>query len=160
MSEFKFVATPSTAGTLAGTPVADFAQDDTKSDVVKLAMYEEVYFMVYWGVGTTGTLTLTAIPTTAASGGTDGEAIPFEYKRVSATETNTDWTAATTSGVLTTAGSDQMYICKVRAAALPDGYPYVYLNIAETVDDPLIGGCLIMLGKPRYDKGVLDNVTS
>ena len=163
MSQFHFVMPASTADTLAGSPVAAFAGTGTVSDTVCMSKYHTAYFMFFWGVGTTETLTFTVIPITAV-GGTTTTAIPFQYKRVSATETNTDWAWATSNSLLTTAGSDQMYILKVSADDLPQvnnvTYEYCYVNVAVTVDDALIGGCIIMMDDPRYDEDTLDKVTT
>jgi hypothetical protein len=89
-------------------------------------------------------------------------AIGFYYKRVSAGETNTAWTSS--SSLLTTAGNDQMYVIKVNAADLPlvsnVTYEYCYLNVAETTDDPALGGVIVMMADPRYDEATLDAVTA
>ena len=161
MSQFHWVMPTSTAGTLAGGPLADFANGDTVTDTVCMSKYRTAYFQIFWGVGTTETLTITAIPVTAVDG-TTTTAIPFQYKRVSATETNTDW--AWSSSLATTAGSTQAYIIKVSADDLPQvsnvTYEYVYLNLAELAADALLGGCLIMMADPRYDEDTLDTVTT
>jgi len=161
MSDFHFVM-PTGSTALAGGPIADFTDSGTVSDVVCMSKYGEAYFMVFWGVGTTGTVTITAVPVDDASKSTATTAIPFEYKRVSATETNTAWTSS--SSLATTAGSSQAYIIKVKAENLPTVssvvYEYVYLNIAQLVNDPLLGGCLIMMAKPRYNEATLDAVTA
>ena len=168
MSQFHWVMPASTADTLAGSPVAAFAGTGTVSDTVCMSKYRTAYFQFFWGVGTTEVLTFTVIPITAVSG-TTTTAIPFQYKRVSSTETNTDWAWATSDSLLTTAGSDQMYILKVSADDLPQvsvssavavTYEYCYVNVAVTTDDALIGGCIIMMDDPRYDEATLDAVTT
>ena len=126
MSDFHLVM-PTGSTALAGGAIADFTDSGTVSDVVSMKQYETAYFIVHWGVGTTGTVTITAVPVDEPGGSTT-TAIPFQYKRMSAGETNTAWTAS--SSLATTAGSEQVYMIKVCAADLPDGYPYVYLNIA------------------------------
>jgi hypothetical protein len=122
--------------------------------------YQTAYFMVYWGdqTGGTATPTITAIPSSDAAASATTTAIAFEYKRVSSGDTNTAWTAS--SSLTCTAGDNQMYVIKVDAKSLPDGYPYVYLNIAETVNDPCLGGCIVMMADPRYNEATLDTVTS
>lgn len=162
MSEFHFVAIPGVSGTTAGTPVADWNAGGTVSDVVSMAKYKTAYFQVFWGVGTTGTTTITVIPTDNAGKSNTTTAIPFHYKRVSSTETNTAWTAS--SSFVTTAGSHQLYVIRVRAADLPlvSGvkYEYVYLDFADTNSAALLGGCIIMMADPRYDEDTLDKVTA
>jgi len=160
MSDFKFVLPPGVAGTLAGTPVADFMIGNTVSDVVSMEDYREAYFLVILGdaTGGTATPTITIIPSSTAAKTATTTAIPFQYKRISATETETAWVTAST--LTCTAGDNQLYVVKVNAANLPDGYPYVYMNIVETVDDPVLGGLVIMMANPRYNAADLETVTA
>ena len=161
---FHWVATPSTAGTLAGTPVADYAAGGTKSDIVSFAKYKTAYFQIILGarVGTTAASVITAIPCDDAAASNETTAISFDYKRVSATDTNAAWTTAST--LTTTTGDDQAYIVRVRAENLPlvSGvkYEYAYVNITEDADDPQVGAVLIMMSDPRYNEDVTDTVTS
>lgn len=156
MSDFHLVM-PTGSTALAGGAIADFTDSDTVSDVVSMAKYQTVYFLVHWGVGTTGTATITALPIDTP-GGTPTTAIPFQYKRMSAGETNTAWTAS--SSLATTAGSSQVYMIKVEAKDLPTNYEYVYLDIAELVNAALLGGCIILMADPRYNEDTLDTVTT
>jgi hypothetical protein len=164
MSDLHFVAAAPTAGTQAGLPIADFAAGSTISDIVCMSKYNTAYFLVYWGDQTAGTetLTCTVVPCTDAAGGTTTTAIPFYYKRVSAGETNTAWTSS--SSLVCTAGDNQMYVIKVDAADLPQvagvTYEYCYVNIAEVINDPCLGGCLIIMADPRYNEATLDAVTA
>ncbi len=165
MSKFHFVMPASTADTLAGSPVASFAGTGTITDTVCFSKYKTAYFIFNWGVGTTETLTLTVIPITAPAGSTT-TAIPFQWMKVTSTDTNTAWAWATSNSMLTIAGSDQMYLLKVSADDMPQHsttgvtYEYCYVNVAVTVDDDLIGGCIIMMADPRYDEAVTDTVTT
>lgn len=160
MSDFHYVM-PTGSTALAGGPIADFCDGGSVTDCVCMAKYGTAYFQLFWGVGTTGAITITAIPC-ASVGGSTTTAITFQYKRVSATETNTAWTAS--SSLLTTAGSQQAYIIKVSADDLPMvlgvKYEYVYLNLAETENAALMGGCLIAMADPRYNEATLDTVTT
>ena len=164
LRDFHFVAAASTAGTQAGTPVADFADGGTITDIVCMAKYHTAYFLFNLGDATGGTctLTMTVIPCDDASATNTTTAIPFYYKRVSAGETNTAWTAAST--MTTTAGDNQAYIIAVRSENLPlvSGvkYEYCYVNVAETTNDPVVGGCLIMMDDARYAEDVPDAVTA
>lgn len=153
---------PTGSTSLAGGAIADFHDGGTVTDVVNMAKYKTVYFLIHWGVGTTGTITITAIPCDDATPGNTATAIPFMYKRISSGETNTAWTES--SSLATTAGSEQIYVIKVNAADLPDvsgvNYEYVRLDLAQLVDDPLLGGCIIMMADPRFNEATLDAVTA
>ena len=161
MSKFHFVM-PTGSTALAGGAIADFTDGGTVTDCVSMRKYQTAYFFVHWGVGTTGQTTITAVPADDATPSNTTTAIPFMYKRVSAGETNTAWTSS--SSLVTTLGSQQLYVIKVEAKNLPvvSGvtYEYVYLNLPETANDPLIGGCIIMMADPRYDEATLDAVTA
>lgn len=166
MSKFHFVM-PTGSTSLVGGPIADFAAGGTVSDCVCMSKYKTAYFFFLWGASTssTTTLTLTVIPCTTAAAGTTTTAIPFQYKRVHTTETNTDWAWATSNSLLTTASAgQQMYVLKVSADDLPQvsgvTYEYCYVNVAETTDDPLVGGGFVMMADPRYDEDTLDAVTT
>mgnify|MGYP003149056311 CR=1 FL=1 len=156
MSDFHFVM-PTGSTALAGGAIADFTDSGTVTDVVKMAKYQTAYFIIHWGVGTAGTVAITALPIDEP-GGTPTTAIPFMYKRISAGETNTAWTSS--SSLATTAGSEQIYVVKVSASDLPTNYEYVYLNLAELVNAALLGGCIIMMADPRFDEATLDAVTA
>ncbi len=163
MSQFHFVM-PTGSTALVGGPIADFASGGTKSDTVSMAKYKTAYFFFLWGNQTAGTciLTMTVIPCDVAGQTTKGSAIPFQYRRVHTTETNTDW--AWLSSLVTTAGDEQMYILKVSAANLPTvsgvKYEYCYVNVAETTADAAVGGGFVMMADPRGDEATLDKVTS
>lgn len=157
-SDFHIVM-PTGSTALVGGPIADFTAGGTITDTVCFKKYKTAYFFTFWGVGTTGRITATAIPISAV-GGTTTTAIPFQYKRVSSTETNTAWTWATSNTMDTTAGSQQLYVFRVSADDLPlvSGvkYEYAYMNFAEKADDPLLGGGFVMMADPRIAEATTD----
>ena len=159
MSEFHYVAGTGASTTLLASPVADAFAGTIYTDVVSMELYEEALFTCFWGVGTTGTFTATVEScddfTPSAT-----QAVEFEYKRVSAGETNTKWTAATSAGFTTTAGSHQAYIIRAKAENQYLNYPNVRLKCVEVANAALLGGCLIQMAKPSYDREVLDAVTA
>ena len=156
---------PTGSTALVGGPIADFNAGGTVSDCVSMAKYKTAYFFFLLGArsGTTATATMTVIPVTEP-GGTTTTAIPFQYRRVHTTETNTDWAWATSNSLLTTTGNSQMYILKVSADDLPQvsgvTYEYVYVNVAETVNDPQVGGGFVMMADPRFNEATTDAVTT
>ena len=153
-----FCQVTSAAGTLAGTPYADFAEGSPISDTVSMAKYNKAYFIMYWGAVTSSpTETLTVVPITKVGGSTT-TAIPFRYKHVTTPDTNTAWTAAST--VATIAGASGMCIIEVNAEDLPIGYEYCYLNIAELSDNIKLGGVIIIMDEPRYAQDVSEVVTA
>lgn len=130
-------------------PVADAFSATVYSDIVNTALYGKLAFVVYKGVGTTGTSTITILAGTNNSG-TSEEAVPFKYRRVASGDIAGDITDATTAGFTTTAGSSEMYIVEVDPADLPESKPWVRLKAVESVDSPVIGAIVGLLGAPRY----------
>jgi len=159
--DIHFVMPTGVADTLAGSPIADFGGSGTVSDTVCFEKYKTAIFVFFWGVGTTETPTFTVLPVPTV-GGSATTAIPFQYKKVTATDTNTAWTWATSNSLLCDAASDQIYALKVSAADLPlvSGvkYEYAYVNVAISNADALIGGCIIMMMDPRIAEATSDSV--
>ena len=130
-------------------PVADAFSGTVTSDVVSMEEYNRVAFLIVKGVGTTGTSTIT-VQASAANDGSSPTAVAFTYRRLCNTSDVTGAvTAAATTGFTTTAGSSEMYIVEVDAAALPAGKPWVHCKAVEVVDSPVLGGIVVLLGEPR-----------
>ena len=159
MSEFHYVTQAGVTTSTLGSPVADAFAGTIYSDVVSLSQYEEALFTLYWGVGTTGT-TLITVESCDDFTPTTQQAVEYEYKRVSGGETNTKWTAVTSSGFTTTAGSHQAYIIRAKAENQFLNYPNVRIKCVEVANAALLGGCLIQMAKPSYDSEVLNAVTA
>lgn len=148
-------------GTTAGTPLADQFDSGIDSDIVSMAKYNKCYFLLYWGVGATHTLTLTAVPCDDATPSNTTTAITFRYKIITAPDTNAAWTSS--ASLVTTAGSSQMYVIEVSGDDLPlvSGvkYEYIKLNIAETTDAAALGGIITIMDEPRFAEDTTDTVT-
>ncbi len=121
--------------------VADAFSGTVYSDVFEVAG-DGAVFILHKGVGTTGTSTITieACSNTAAASTT---ALPFFYRACTTGDTWGDWTAATTSGFTTTAGSSQLYEIRVPSEHVgAAGYAYIRLKAVESANDPVLGGIL------------------
>jgi hypothetical protein len=107
-------------------------------------------FIIYRGVGATGTSTVTveACDDVTPSNTTT---VPFMYRENTTLDTWGSWTAATASGWLTTAGTNAIFEVYVDAAELmEEGYEFVRLDMAEGTNSPVIGGILVQLVNPRF----------
>lgn len=141
-------------------PVADFGDTVQYSQGVNVKGYSKAQFIVFKGVGTTGTSTLTVVAgdtivTPGTAGPTTATAIPFHYKAVTSTDIEGAYTAATTAGFTTTAGSSQLYIIEVDVENMgQSGDQYVYLKMTEVANSPVLGGVLIALFGARYAQDV------
>ncbi|MCG8670201.1 MAG: hypothetical protein MI867_12360 [Pseudomonadales bacterium] len=143
-------------------PVADFMAGTVSTDVVSMANHGKVLFVVYKGVGATGTSTITVeacddfTPTTTS-------AIPFRYRTITSDDTHGAVTEATTAGFTTTAGSSQIYLIEVDAIQLAvDGNDYanVRLTAVESANSPVVGSILAIMLDPKYGAEVQTTVIS
>ena len=128
-------------------PVAD-AFDGTKyTDIIEVGG-EGIAFLIYKGVGATGTITITfEASNNVAAGATS--AVKFWYKRIG--ETDSGWTAATTAGFATTAGSSDMYlICSPKDVFASTGYRYAGMKAVEVANDPVLAGVVAFVYGLRY----------
>lgn len=128
-------------------PVADAFAGTVYSDVIEVAG-EGIGFLIYKGVGTTGTSTITVNACDDTTPTTES-AVVFWYKRISTTDSG--WTAATTAGFTTTAGSSDMYLIAVpKDVCASTGYKYARLKAVESVDSPVLGGVAAFVFGLRY----------
>ena len=135
-------------------PVADAFDGTVYSDIVSMRNYQYAEFIIFKGVGTTGTSTITVEACDDVSGSTT-EAVTFHYQAITSGDTPGAMTAATTAGFTTTAGSSQLYRVYVDASALAStGYEFVRLKAVEVANDPVLGGVLIRLGGSKGDEDV------
>lgn len=128
-------------------PVAD-AFDGTKYSTVIEVGGEGIGYLIYKGVGTTGTSTITveACSNTSAS---VVAAVPFWYKRVGTTDSG--WTAVTAAGFATTAGSSDMYVIAApKDVFAGSGYKYARLKAVEVANDPVLAGIAAFVYGLRY----------
>lgn len=129
-------------------PVSGFTGTVT-SDVVK-AQGERVRFIFYKGVGSTGTSTVTVLACSDTSASASA-AIPFYYRSCTSGDTWGDWTAATTTGFVTTAGSSQMYEILADPAECAElGYEYIELQMVESVSSAVVGCVLVEVLNTNY----------
>lgn len=135
-------------------PVADAFAGTITSDVVSLALYDRVCFVVHKGIGAVGTSTFT-VQASAANDGNSPTAIPFKYRRVASGDTAGDVVQATAAGFTSTAQSSELYLVEVSAADCPDGKPWVHLKGVEVADGAVVGSILAILGDPRYQGATL-----
>lgn len=130
-------------------PVADAFAGTVRSDVVRGGNHRSVTFLIYKGVGATGTSTITVEANDDVTP-SNSTAIPFKYRACTTGDTWGALTDATTAGFATTAGSSQLYSIIVDTDELGDtGYKYLSLKAVEVVDSPVLGGILVMMGQAR-----------
>lgn len=142
------------------TPSADVYDSDPATDIVNTGRYDRIVFLLYQTTGgtNTGTATVTVEECDDVTP-SNSTAIAFKYLANESAGTSDDfgaWQTATTAGFTTTANKTSIYAIEVSGADLTDGYPYVRVQLTETVDDPCIGGVLILAGNgPQGDPNTL-----
>ncbi len=131
-------------------PVADAFSGTVTSDIVDMANHQSAIFIVYKGVGTTGTSTITVEACDDVSG-TNATAVSFYSKSITSNDVQGALTARAAAGFATTAGSSQIYVIQVATEQLAaTGYQFVRLKAVEVVDSPVLGGIAIALAGPRF----------
>jgi len=138
---------------MGSAPVADWIGADYNSDIVNMRDWSDAYFVAIHGAGGTGTTTFTMESCDDVSA-TTATAIEFEYKRITGSaDTDSGWTAATTTGFTTTANANDIYIMHARAEDLYSTNQFIRLDGADVDSTAVLGGCLIILDGGRYGSG-------
>lgn len=136
-------------------PIADAHAGGVNSDVYDMGAFTRILFLVYRGVATGGTAAPTykvqacddVVPTTTSD-------IAFQYRKSLGAVT-----AATATGFQATAGSSAIDVIEVHENALAaSGYRYVRLNVAETVNDPVVAAVLA-IGELKEARSTYATVT-
>lgn len=132
-------------------PVADVFDNAATpaTDVFSMRGHGRGLFVIYIGVGATGTQTMTVeacddvVPTNTV-------AIPFWYRQILTGDTPSAITRAAAAGFTITAGSSKIVLLEVDAKDLADdggGYGFVRMKqSAEPVNSPVLGGVIFIAG--------------
>ena len=138
-------------------PGADAYSATVTSDIVNLKNWNHVEFILFNGVGTTGTSTITVEASDDVSA-TNVSAVAFYYRRIlGSTNVPGALTASASTGFTTTAGSAQIYVVEIDTEKLvASGYGFVRLKAVEVADSPVLGGILIRLSEGRFALPIAD----
>jgi hypothetical protein len=146
----------------AKPPVADAFDDSggaVVSDVINVSGCNGVEFLLYRGVGATGTALITILSCDDVTP-TNSTAVAFWYKQVTSDPGDTAWTLATTAGFTTAAGSNAMFRCWVPADLIGQhGRNYAQLSLTEPTDSPVLGGILAILHGPKFEPVISTVIT-
>jgi hypothetical protein len=131
----------------------DIFAGNPATDVVSMANYSEIVFIISKNAGATGTATITVescddvTPTTAT-------AVAFKYTATTTGNTVGALTDAAAAGFATTAGINQVYTVSVRDTGLSGSNKFVRLQATEVVDSPCDGAIICIGFYPRYPQDV------
>lgn len=134
-------------------PAADRYNSNPAGDYVNTKYFEKVSFLLHQA--TAGTNTGTAVVTVnaaSAANGTGAEAVAFRYRKKTTGASGAwgDITDAAAAGFTTTANEVTVYEIEVEAAKLPDGKPFISLQLTEGTNDPVTASALAIGVNPRY----------
>lgn len=139
-------------------PVADAFAGIVSTDIVSMRGHKTVEFIIHKGVGATGrsVITVEACDDVTPSNTT---AVPFRYQPITSDDTHGELTECDAAGFTTIAGSSQLYRVIVNTDDIKStGYGFVRLKATESVNDPVLGGVLVIMRDPMIDKSVQDSV--
>ncbi|KKN74782.1 hypothetical protein LCGC14_0386750 [marine sediment metagenome] len=135
----------------AVVPVADAFNTSFDSDIIN-AQGAGVLFIIQTGANASGgisTITVEACSTNTASA---VATVPFIYRSCVATDVWSDWTAATTAGISSSAVANAMHQIYVDTAELAEeGYGFVRLSGDETTAQAVTAGVLAIVIDGRYE---------
>ncbi|RLG44236.1 MAG: hypothetical protein DRN81_05005 [Thermoproteota archaeon] len=125
---------------------ADVNNGDPASDIINMGTCAKAIALCVQNSGTTGTATITAEACSDFSG-SDAEAIAFISREVpdGASDTMSEIVQATVAGITTTAGEDVIKTVEVISRDMPEGKPYLRIQLTEVVNAPVAGGITFLL---------------
>ena len=139
-------------------PVADaFAGANKRSDVYAMRDYESVVFLVYIGVGTTGTSTIVVNSCDDVTP-SNRTAIKYYSRDILATDVQGAITERAAAGYIPAAGSSKIVLIEVRAQDLVEGDAFVEIEFDESVDAAVLGGVCAIFFQGRYKEDVSPTV--
>lgn len=121
------------------------------TDIVNVAKYRRVLFVVQKGAGATGTAVITVESCDTVGPGT-ATAIAYRYKKSTTLDVYSDWTAVASTGFTTTAGADQCYLIEVEGEDLYSTDNFVRVKTVEDTASAVDCMILTILGTPRIMK--------
>lgn len=135
------------------SPVADAFATAGESDIVNLALYKSVTFIISTGVSAVADGVVTVLAGTSVSSATN--AVPFKYRTVLAPATTnvpSALTQATASGFSMTASkANSFYIIEVDSEDLAPSYSTCKVKVTEVTDNAQTASIIAICHEPRFD---------
>jgi hypothetical protein len=133
-------------------PDADRFNGNPASDVISLANYGHIAFIIQQAAGAVGAFKV-QVEACSSNAGANNEAIPFSYRIGEADGTGLAAPVAVgaAAGYTTTAAAEnKIIIIEVNADELPADKPWVRLQFTETTDGPIDAGAIAILTEGRF----------
>ena len=134
----------------------DIFNGDPATDVLSMAIYQDILFIITKNAGATGTTTIT-VESCDNTTPSNTQAVAFRSQVTTTGNAASAWAARAAAGFDTTAGANQIYVIWVRAEQLDGTDQFVRLVATEVVNSP-VDGAIIAIGlNPRFElDGVVD----
>lgn len=128
---------------------ADYTTGNPATDILSMENHNDCYFVIQKGAGAVGTATITVESCDTVVPGT-ATAVGFEYKVITAGDTESAWTTVASTGYLITAAADKIVVAHVKASDLYSTNKFVRLQFTETDSTACKGAVVAMLTNPRF----------
>lgn len=139
-------------------PDADRYNTDPATDVLNMAGYGQVTFILQEGAGGTGTVKI-QVEECSALDGSGATAIAFRYRVAQTGDQFTAFsTAVAVDGYTTVAGANKMVAIEVDTRDLSEGFPFVRLQLTEVVDSPVDAAVMAIASESRFATDPLPSV--
>lgn len=130
-------------------PAADRWNGSPATDVINMALHDEITFIVMEGAGGTGTTTFT-VEECDDTTPTNSTAIAFKYRVAQTGDVFGALTAIASTGYLSIAGANKMIQITVKAADLSAGFPFVRIQTAEGDSTAVAASIIAIMSQSRY----------
>ena len=137
----------------------DIFNGNPSTDILSMANYDEILFVIVKGAGATGTATIT-VESCDDTSGTTTTAVAYKYQATTSGNTIGSITDAAAAGFTTTAGANQTYVISVRADGLSGTDKFMRLVATESANDPVDGAILSIGCKSKHPKDPPLDMTS
>jgi hypothetical protein len=127
----------------------DLFNGNLTTDIMSLANYGSVIFVLTKGPGATGTATIT-VESCDDTSATTSTAVAFNYAACTSGNTWGNITAAGAAGFTTTAGANQCYMIEIRDDQLSGSDKYVRAVFTESANDPVDGAVISIGMNPKF----------
>jgi hypothetical protein len=137
-------------------PIADaFAGANVRSDIYSMRGHGRALFVIYMGVGATGSSTIIVNSCDSVVPGTR-TAIAYWSREILTGDTESAITRRAAAGYVYTVGSSKIILVEVDAKDLAAGHEFVELELDESVDSPCLAGVLFIGGgmPARYSEDI------
>lgn len=128
---------------------SDYTANNPATDIVSMENHADAYFLIIKGAGATGTATVTVESCDTVVPGT-ATAVAFEYKVITAGDTNSAWTACASTGYLIPAAADKIVVVHVKSTGLSTTNKFVRLQFTETDSTACKGAVVAILANGRH----------